>query len=121
MIGAIGEATGSNGWTDALGRGSVLGGCGASCCGTAPALLEEDFCKAAFARWVLNAPLLMRRDSDVEDARPTLSSSECCEFTTDGTAELRRVGGGMLGASWLDGPVDGESVILTVLSPEAVF
>ena len=44
---------------------------------------------------------------------PTLSVSDCC---ADGPAELKRVGGGIDGAS-----VDGDSVMWTLLEPLAVF
>ena len=53
---------------------------------------------------------------------PTLSVSDCCkECAADGPAELKRVGGGIDGASWLDNPVDGDSVMWTLDEPEAVF
>ena len=68
------------------------------------------------SRKVLKAPRRERPDSDVEDALPTLSVSDCA---TDGPDELRRVGGGIDGASWLDCPVVGDSVMGTLLAPEA--
>ena len=53
---------------------------------------------------------------------PTLSVSDCCrDCAADGPAELKRVGGGIDGASWLDNPVDGDSVMWTLLEPLAVF
>ena len=70
----------------------------------------------------MKAPLRERTESDVEDAFPTLwLSSSWCEWTTEGAAELSLVGGGIDGASWLDGPVVGESVMRTLLCPEAVL
>ena len=49
--------------------------------------------------------------SDDVDARASLSASECTECATDGAAVHSRVLGGMLlGASRLEGPVSGDSV-----------
>ena len=48
-IEATGGENGSTGGTDALGQGSVVGGSGALCCGTAPVLLEADL-DPTFAR-----------------------------------------------------------------------
>ena len=65
-------------------------------------------------------PLLLLTELLVEE-RPTLSDSDCADCKADGAAELRRVGGGMPGASLLDAPVDGESVNWTPLSPDTVL
>ena len=103
-----------------LGAGLVLGFVAGSCsfcalggsvlsCGGAVALE----CSGARRRVTIALPQepLCERASDVEDAFPTLSVSSCNECTIEGAAELKRVGGGRLGASMLDGPVVGDKVI----------
>ena len=126
-IGAMGEEIGKGtGWTlGVLGHGSVVGvWCSvASCgnCGTVPRL-----CALALrAKSDPHDPLGRPTESEVEEALPTdwLSASSC-DWMADGAAELRRVGGGMPGASWLDCPVDGDSVMSdcwTLLTPDVVF
>ena len=48
--------------------------------------------------------------SDDVDARASLSASECTLRATEGAAEHKRVlGGRVLGASWLEGPVVGDN------------
>ena len=68
-------------------------------------------------------PLIRTTESEVEEARPTLSDSEWTDWSAEGAAELRRVGGGMPSGP-TDSPVEGDSVInvlWTLLSPEAVL
>ena len=57
-----------------------------------------------------NLPLTGRTSSELEEICSMLSASECTDWTTEGAAELKRVGGGRSGASRLEGPVLGEMV-----------
>ena len=47
--------------------------------------------------------------SDDEDTRASLSASDRTDLATDGATVLSLVEGGMLGASWLEGPVVGDN------------
>ena len=65
-------------------------------------------CRAANkANWLLRDVLGW---SDEEDTLASLPPSDRTDLATDGAAVLRRVEGGMEGASWLEGPVVGDNV-----------
>ena len=125
MIGAIGEEIGQ-GSGMLLGQGSVTGvwrsvvSCGNG--GTVPRLCAATPLRA---KRDPHEPLRRIVDSEVDEALPTDSlSASSCDWIADGAAELRRVGGGMPGASCCDCPADGDSVIsdcCALLAPEAVF
>ena len=73
---------------------------------------------------MLKVPLRRRAvDPEVDDILPTLSVSSRRDWATDGTAELSRVGGGMLGASRLLCPVLGDNAndCRALFAAEAVF
>ena len=64
------------------------------------------------ARWVNPAKRLLwlLGCSDEEEAPASLPPSEREALASDGATVLRRVDGGMLGASKLEGPVSGDKV-----------
>ena len=81
IIEASGDDIGSTGGTRCLGQGSVLGDMAGSCGGTTPPWLELlAFWGPVFSKKAVNAPRRERPESDVDDALPTLSVSDC---TTD--------------------------------------